>query len=184
MKYFYCQINEPPDSPFNELSESTFAYSDLLLFTSPLRILWSGSKLFSRINLNHDCKSMTATFFAFCSKIYQNAINIPFLPPNVYVNILLKSIIFCIIMGTTFEYCRNGVYLFIPLKSVYVANWRRYCVVFQKQVKKYEHELCSLRDEIASFKARIEEMITSLVKDLNASCHILGANVDFQVCIR
>ncbi|XP_075245510.1 kinesin heavy chain-like isoform X2 [Convolutriloba macropyga] len=51
----------------------------------------------------------------------------------------------------------------------------------QKQVKKYEHELSGLRDELASTKARVEEMITALVKDLNASCQIIGgATVDFQ----
>ncbi len=51
----------------------------------------------------------------------------------------------------------------------------------QKQVKKYEHELNSLRDEMASHKTRVEEMITALVKDLNASCQMIGSNMDFQV---
>jgi len=44
----------------------------------------------------------------------------------------------------------------------------------QKQVKKYEHELSGMKDELASTKARVEEMITALVKDLNASCQIIG----------
>ncbi|XP_063715858.1 kinesin heavy chain-like isoform X2 [Symsagittifera roscoffensis] len=51
----------------------------------------------------------------------------------------------------------------------------------QKQVKRFEQEISALRDELASTKARVEEMITALVKDLHVSCQIIGgSSVDFQ----
>ena len=39
LKYLFWQIKWPCRSPVNELFQSTFVYSDLLLFTSPLMIL-------------------------------------------------------------------------------------------------------------------------------------------------
>ena len=52
LMYLLWQLKEPSDSPFNELSlMSTVAYSDLIIFTSPRRILQSVLKLLSRIFL-------------------------------------------------------------------------------------------------------------------------------------
>ena len=39
LKYLFLQIKQPCRSPFNEFSQSTIVYSDLLIFTSPLGIL-------------------------------------------------------------------------------------------------------------------------------------------------
>ena len=50
LQYLFRQLKPPCDGPSNELSQSTFAYSDLLLFTSPLRILKNVSEMLSRIN--------------------------------------------------------------------------------------------------------------------------------------